>query len=931
MMDFTDPPCFQEDLIVARASLGTCAFGAPARGSPKGARPRAWFLAALSLPRREAPPLPSGRLLAPRATSCRTAQNQRSCDYPLAARIVSRPKGGRRSAPREPAAIAQERDARGRRYWGRRPSSGSAPVPNSRRPFSSAVSRSETASASARVVTAETSISDAHLLRQVLEVGLVVLRNEDPRDARPHGAEDLFLEAADREHAARDRDLARHREVVLHGAPGQGRHDGGSHRDAGRGPVLRDGPGGNVDVHVALEVLLVDAEPRRVRPGEGPRRARRFLHHVAELSGQNQLALAAHERRLDEHDVAAGRRVVHAGRDADLVLAGHLLGMHARAAEQRPHVLAAHRLALDLAGRDPARDLARELAELALELPDAGLPRVARHDLADGVVGQRDLAGREAVLLDLARHEVALRDLELFRLGVSGEVHDLHPVEQRARDVLDEVGGCDEEDLREVERHAEVVIREAVVLRGVEDLEQRRRRVALVGNAELVHLVEEEHGVLRAGLLHALEDAARHRADVRAPVAADVGLVARAAERDADVLAPHGAGDGFRDRGLADARGAGEKEDAALATARLLRLFGGVRLVRLRIGRSLALRVLAGVRELAHGQKLEDAVLDVLEAVVVLVQDARGLGHVELLVGALVPRQLRDRLEIRADHLRFHGLAADPGEPLPFAVYFLARVLGKVERVELGAQLLQPVVGRPFALAELLLDRLHLLAQVHLALAAADLFLDLGLDVLLRRQDVHLALHVHEHAAQAVLDRKRLEQDLLLGDRDVEVPGDEVGQAAGLVHLGEDLVHRLFGEAQLLAELGRALPRLAVEAREGRVLHVERQHLLGVLDRGLEVAVLRREAQGDSARLALEHEPDPADAALDGAERGDRADRVEIRGGDVLGFMALGHGEDEAFGSAHGRLDGAQGPRASRRDRESDSGKENGVPHRNHR
>ena len=83
--------------------------------------------------------------------------------------------------------------------------------------------------------------------------------------------------------------------------------------------------------------------------------------------------------------------------------------------------------------------------------------------------------------------------------------------------------------LAQIERHVQVVIGERVVLRGVEDLEQRARRIALERHAELVDLVEQEHGVLRAGLLHPLDDAAGHRADVRAPVTADVGLVARAA------------------------------------------------------------------------------------------------------------------------------------------------------------------------------------------------------------------------------------------------------------------------------------------------------------------------------------------------------------------------------------------------------------------
>src|SRR6185295_18963825 len=135
-------------------------------------------------------------------------------------------------------------------------------------------------------------------------------------------------------------------------------------------------PRGDVDVDVALEVLLLDPEPRGVGSGVGPGRPRRLLHDVAELAGQDELALAAHERRLDEHDVAARRRVVHAGRDADLVLARHLLRVNAGPAEQAAHVRLVDGLRRDLAGGDPPGDLAREAAELALELPHAGLPRV---------------------------------------------------------------------------------------------------------------------------------------------------------------------------------------------------------------------------------------------------------------------------------------------------------------------------------------------------------------------------------------------------------------------------------------------------------------------------------------------------------------------------------------------------------------------------
>jgi hypothetical protein len=107
------------------------------------------------------------------------------------------------------------------------------------------------------------------------------------------------------------------------------------------------------------------------------------------------------------------------------------------------------------------------------------------------------------------------------------------------------------------------VVDEGVVLRRVEHLEQRGGRVALQRDAELVHLVQQEDRVLRAGLPQTLDDAARHGADVGAAVAADVRLVAGAAQRDAHVLPAQRPGDGLRDGRLAHAGRADEQQDRA--------------------------------------------------------------------------------------------------------------------------------------------------------------------------------------------------------------------------------------------------------------------------------------------------------------------------------------------------------------------------------
>ena len=92
---------------------------------------------------------------------------------------------------------------------------------------------------------------------------------------------------------------------------------------------------------------------------------------------------------------------------------------------------------------------------------------------SDAVV-DRHLVLAQAVALALARPQVALGDGDLLLDGVAVEADDLHAVQQRPGDRLGHVGRGDEHDLGEVELDVEVVVAERVVLRGVEDLEQRR-------------------------------------------------------------------------------------------------------------------------------------------------------------------------------------------------------------------------------------------------------------------------------------------------------------------------------------------------------------------------------------------------------------------------------------------------------------------------
>src|SRR5581483_1871271 len=100
---------------------------------------------------------------------------------------------------------------------------------------------------------------------------------------------------------------------------------------------------------------------------------------------------------------------------------------------------------LRVAGGDAGRGLPQQLAELALQLTDAGLPRVLGDDRRQLLVRDLDLALAQAVPLMLTRPEVAARDRDLLVVRVAVEVHHLHAVEQRPGDRLRYVRGGDED------------------------------------------------------------------------------------------------------------------------------------------------------------------------------------------------------------------------------------------------------------------------------------------------------------------------------------------------------------------------------------------------------------------------------------------------------------------------------------------------------
>ncbi len=247
---------------------------------------------------------------------------------------------------------------------------------------------------------------------------------------------------------------------------------------------------------------------------------------------------------------------------------------------------------------------------------------------------------------------------------------------------------------------------------------------------------------------------------------ADLRLVMHAAQADADELAAHGAGDGLAERGLAHPRRPDEAEDRRLA-------LGG---------------------EFADGQIFDDPLLDLLQAIVVLVEDAARLGDIDGGGRRRRPGQLHQPVEIGADHAVFGrrvGRAAKAAQFLAGLRLDLGGHLGLVDR---GAQFLD-VGGRRVTLAELLLDGRQLFAQQPLALALAQGGVGLAADLRGKAQHVQPLGQDGRDLVQARLEVERFEYALLFLRLGVHIGGGQVGQGPGGGNVGH-------GRAQIGRRLG---------------------------------------------------------------------------------------------------------------------------------
>mmetsp|Transcript_12113 Transcript_12113/g.50975 ORF Transcript_12113/g.50975 Transcript_12113/m.50975 type:complete len:324 (-) Transcript_12113:2064-3035(-) len=269
------------------------------------------------------------------------------------------------------------------------------------------------------------------------------------------------------------------------------------------------------------------------------------------------------------------------------------------------------------------RDLSVNLLNCLLQRAHAGIAAVVLHESVERVGLDAHIALAEAGGLPRSRFEVRLGDLNFLLFEVGAHLDDLHAVEEGLGDGVGGVGRGHEEHLAEIDRHVHIGVGKFRVLGGIEDLHERRRRIAAeAARADLVDLVQQDERVHRLGVREAVYHLAGHRTDVGTPVALQLVRVVKPTDGHACVGPPDRARNRAPNGGLADARRPHEQYDLALHRP----------------------------TQAPHGDELEDAVLDVLEAVVILLEHLVRVDDVKVVVGKRAPRHLGQPVKIRAHH-----------------------------------------------------------------------------------------------------------------------------------------------------------------------------------------------------------------------------------------------------------------------------------------
>src|SRR6478672_176169 len=200
---------------------------------------------------------------------------------------------------------------------------------------------------------------------------------------------------------------------------------------------------------------------------------------------------------------------------------------------------------ISYAARNPSCHRTTDSADLPLQLPHSRLVGVIVNEQSQRIFWPFDLVSLKSVLGQLTRNEITFSDFQFLSFGISGQIDQLHPIQERSGNSTDVVGRRDKDDLREIERDIEIAIDKGLVLPWIEHLEQCTGRVAAKIGADLVNFIKHHDRIAGASPSQFLNNATWHRTNVGAAVPANLRFVTNPAQTHPHKLSSERIGHGL--------------------------------------------------------------------------------------------------------------------------------------------------------------------------------------------------------------------------------------------------------------------------------------------------------------------------------------------------------------------------------------------------
>ena len=288
----------------------------------------------------------------------------------------------------------------------------------------------------------------------------------------------------------------------------------------------------------------------------------------------------------------------------------------------------------------------------------------------------------------------------------------------------------------------------------------------------------------------------------------------------------------------------------------------------------------------------------------ILLQHLLGGGEVIADPGTLLPGYAAQGIDIVTHHRRLGGHGRHELELAQLSQGLVFYLLGHAGILDALGQFLGLARRGLLQVPQFLLNRLHLLIEVILALILLHLLLDAATDALFRLEDVILALHQPHQVLQALLDVGDLQDPLLFFQAQGHVRGHGIRQPRGVIDTrqrGQHLRRYLFIELDIL-----------IEEPEGRT-HQD-IHLPLVQGQSLAEGGHGRDEEVTGLDVMIDARPThPLHQYLDGAvgqlqqlqHIGQGADLMQILGPRFVGLRALLGDKQDLLIAGHGTVQGA--------------------------